>query len=230
MDPQKLSADDRLSGCAYCGREPGTADHTPSKVLLDEPYPHDLDVVAACPTCNSGFSLDEQYVACFIECVISGSLLPDSIGRDKVRQILSENPRLAALISESRAPDGAGPVIWTPDVDRIRNIVLKLARGHAAHAFSAPRLDGPDTVEFLPLISLSGEQRARFENVASPRASVGWPEIGSRAFMSAVEGRPASALGRWLVIQPGRYRYSLPDESSVRIVLSEYLACEVRWS
>ncbi|TDP73113.1 hypothetical protein DES47_102859 [Roseateles toxinivorans] len=38
-DPGKLFVDDRLTGiCVYCGTRPDTRDHSPSKVLLDEPY------------------------------------------------------------------------------------------------------------------------------------------------------------------------------------------------
>ena len=41
----------------------------------------------------------------------------------------------------------------------------------------------------------------------------------------------AGASG-WLVLQPGRYRYMADVDSGavVRIVMSEYLACEVVWS
>lgn len=36
----------------------------------------------------------------------------------------------------------------------------------------------------------------------------------------------------WIVVQPGRYRYVafVDDTVVVRMVLSEYLACEVIWS
>lgn len=34
----------------------------------------------------------------------------------------------------------------------------------------------------------------------------------------------------WIVVQPGRYRYSVEsDGSMVRMVLSEYLGCHVAW-
>jgi hypothetical protein len=38
MDPRHLPVDRRLvGGCVFCGGEPGTSDHVPSKVLLDDP-------------------------------------------------------------------------------------------------------------------------------------------------------------------------------------------------
>ena len=59
MDPRQLFFDDRFKdACAYCGNNADTRDHVPSKVLLDEPLPPDLPVVAACAglyfqRCNS---------------------------------------------------------------------------------------------------------------------------------------------------------------------------------
>lgn len=71
MDPRHLFIDRRLTGmCVYCGDQPDTRDHVPSKVFLNEPYPPELPVVAACKRCNESFSLDEQYLACFLDCVI----------------------------------------------------------------------------------------------------------------------------------------------------------------
>jgi len=73
MDPRQLFIDERHTGmCVYCGTHPDTRDHFPSKVLLDEPYPPELPVVRACEKCNASFSLDEQYLACFLDCVIRG--------------------------------------------------------------------------------------------------------------------------------------------------------------
>ena len=67
MDPRHLFMDERLTGmCVYCGAQPETRDHVPSKVLLDEPYPPELPVVGACEKCNASFSMDEQYLACFL--------------------------------------------------------------------------------------------------------------------------------------------------------------------
>jgi hypothetical protein len=61
----------------------------------------------------------------------------------------------------------------------------------------------------------------------------GYPEIGSRAFLSvfAVGGQAFDSEGGWTVLQKGRYRFALPDgePTAVRIVMSEYLACEVVW-
>lgn len=230
MDPRKLFSDSRHSGCAYCGDAGTTVDHVPSKVLLDEPYPPDIPTVPACEPCNVGFSSDEQYVGCFLECVIAGSPHPKNLQRPKIQRILSENPALAAMIAASRSVGVDQQLIWQPEHARVRNVVLKLARGHAVHEFSAKQIDEPEYVGICPLVLLNEAQRESFERIESMDAMAGWPEIGSRAFISAVMGRPCSGLGRWRTIQEGRYRYTVPDEGSVKLVIGEYLACEVRFS
>jgi len=56
------------------------------------------------------------------------------------------------------------------------------------------------------------------------------PELGSRAFINLLSGKPA-AYGGWHVVQNGRYRYAIGQSSGdwIKFVLSEYLACKVVW-
>jgi len=134
MDPRHLFRDDRLTdACAYCEGPPETRDHVPSRVLLDEPFPPELPVVGACSKCNRSFSLDEQYLACFIECVVCGSSDPERLTRPKIKRILSKNPSLQARIAASQGRDLSGNPVWAPEVDRIHNVLIKLARGHIAY-------------------------------------------------------------------------------------------------
>jgi hypothetical protein len=150
MDPKQLFSDERFNGsCAFCGAASETNDHIPSKVLLDQPYPNDLPGVAACLSCNNGFSLDEEYLACFIECVICGSTDPDALRRQKVQAIMRKKPALATMIEATRRDDG-DRLIWVPDRERVRNVVLKLARGHTTYAYSSLQLDEPEHVSFVP--------------------------------------------------------------------------------
>jgi len=102
MDPRQLFADERLKGmCVHCGGRPHTRDHAPSKVLLDDPLPNNLPVVEACESCNTGFSQDEEYVACFVECVICGTTELSGVQRPKIKRILAERPALAARLHQS---------------------------------------------------------------------------------------------------------------------------------
>ncbi|MGA3027519.1 MAG: hypothetical protein ABSF98_22390 [Bryobacteraceae bacterium] len=151
--------------------------------------------------------------------------------REKVKQILVQKPSLASRLNGCRKEDGAGGLIWQPEMERVRNVVLKLARGHAAYELSLPQLDDPDEVVFVPLLTMSRTQRMDFENVQGDVLQ-GWPEIGSRAFRRACDAFPnASQVGKWIVVQQGRYRYSVdqPGGVLIQIVLSEYLACTVEW-
>lgn len=230
MDPRQLFADARFSGlCVYCGTKPLTRDHVPSKVLLDEPFPENLPVVPACVTCNSRFSLDEEYVACLVECALTGSADLSSTSREKVGRILKGRPALASLIASSRHQDLWGHIVWEPDKARVQNVVLKLGRGHAAYECSEPQLDEPESISFVPLCAMSTEEQRWFE---TPPFDRGWPEIGSRAFhRSLIVDSEVFLDNGWHIVQPGRYRYLVSHSGpiAVRLVLSEYLACEVVW-
>lgn len=150
MDPRKLFADARLTGrCVYCGGEPSTRDHVPSRVLLDEPFPPDLPIVQACEACNNGFSTNEQYLACLLECVLCGTVDPALVCRDKIKRVLSENAPLALRIAASCRADEASNLLWEAEVDRVRNVILKLARGHEHTNIANPSWGSPRMSRFF---------------------------------------------------------------------------------
>src|SRR6266487_4139201 len=150
MDPRKLFADERNAAfCVFCGEEPTTREHAASRILLDDPLPEDLPLVSSCQKCNNGFSQDEEYLACLIDCVLSGSTDPAAVRRAKVRASLLHSPPLAARIAAGRQEDGSGQIVWKPEETRVRNVVVKLARGHAAHQYSEPQLEDPGHVLIL---------------------------------------------------------------------------------
>lgn len=230
-DPRKLFVDERLTGmCVFCGGRPNTRDHCPSKVLLDEPFPPNLPVVNACERCNQSFSKDEQYLACFIECAISGSTDPSSLRRTNIARILQSTPQLASQIQASMVDDPIGGQTWRADMDRVRSIVVKLARGHLDFELSIQEMDEPDEVVIVPLARMCEAQRTFFE-CPEPGPAAIWPELGSRAFMRMFPSGDKVADG-WLDIQEGRYRYLVGQTQGnfVHIVLSEYLACRVAWT
>jgi hypothetical protein len=198
---------------------------------LDDPFPENMPVVDACTICNGGFSLDEQYLACFLECVLTGSTNPDLLSRPKIKFILNDKIELRKRIQSCCRLDADGKLIWTPEIDRVRNVVVKLARGHAAYELGIPQLDPPDQVTILPLVSMADEDRVVFENAGAGEVR-GWPEVGSRAFLRACGAAPyADQKGPWISVQPNRYRYTVDQYGGVRVqvVLAEYLACLVDW-
>jgi hypothetical protein len=215
-----------LQACVFCGGSPDTRDHVPPRVLLDKPYPSELHVVGACLTCNNGASADETYLACLVECVVSGSTDPNRVSRPAVRAALLHSPALAGRIEACRRSAG-GSTIFEPEHDRVRSCLTKLARAHAGYELHEEFHDAPIGYRAFPLVSLSADERLDFE------ASAGgpmWPEVGSRAMQRLVEGYPGDRPG-WIVVQEGRYRYAaaIGNGRIVRIVLSEYLGCEVIW-
>jgi len=215
-----------LSFCAFCGGETGTRDHCPSRILLDDPFPSNLPVVPACLACNNSFSADEEYFACLLACVIAGSTEPERVARAKVQRLLIAKPALRSRIEKSRQTDGK-KTLFIPEHDRIATVVKKLARGHAMYELHEVLTDEPADLWFLPLETMQEHNRADFE---APESSNVWPEVGSRAMQRLVEGTDVTPQG-WVDVQPGRYRYSaqLIDGIDVRFVVSEYLACKVRW-
>lgn len=232
MDPRHLFVDQRLTGtCVYCGGTPNTRDHVPSRVFLNEPLPPDVPVVDACEDCNNSFSIHEQYVACLLECVINGSAEPDEVGRYKVKKILTENPSLGVRIAEGCTKDDNGKLVWKVEEDRVKTVIMKLARGHAAFQLGLPQLGEPEEISFRPFVVMSDEQRTTFE-LGSTSSVPLWPEIGSRAFNSVAQSGAVAYEKDWIIVQTSRYRFFVDHTGEVlviQMVLSEYLACRVVW-
>jgi hypothetical protein len=212
--------------CVYCGADMETRDHVPSKVLLDEPYPANLPVVPACRACNKSISRDEEYLACLLECVLAGSTHVENFQRPKVRKILARRPALAAVIEAGRHHDDG--IMFTIDRDRLRNVILKLARGHMAFEMNEPQLEEPSHAAIAPLISMSSGAREAFEMHPDGPGTL-LPEVGSRMLHRLVFSSPDMRPDGWIVVQDRRYRYRVAAANgyTVRIVLSEYLACEI---
>lgn len=232
MDPRKLFVDEWLAGiCAYCGDIPGTRDHIPSRVLLDEPFPINLAVVEACRECNESFSRDEEYVACLVECVISGTVNSEGLGREKIRRVLNGRPSLAAKLRDSRVEQAVNNPVWRADMARVRNVILKLARGHLAFELNVFHFEEPNVLKITPLVMMSREEFIAFESPSGRRMGL-YPEIGSCAFISTLESPNVDWRG-WHDVQSGRYRYRVEQSSEgdfARFVIGEYLACEVIWA
>ncbi len=170
-------ADERLTAaCIYCGRATQTRDHVPSRVLLNEPYPNNLPVVPACNECNRGYSLDEEYFACLVECARTGSV--QAAQRRKIIRILSECPALAEKLSRARSIHENGSISFFAEQQRIKNVALKLTRGHAYFEASETMHHEPSHFLATPLATLDEFARNHFETV--PTSSI-WPEVGSRA-------------------------------------------------
>jgi len=214
-----------LSFCAFCAGEITTRDHCPSRVLLDEPYPNHLPQVPACQPCNEGFSLDEEYFACLLACVLAGSTDPKSVRREKVRRILERKPSLAARLDAACVREGDSVAFSVEDA-RIQNVVTKLAQGHSLYELHEHCLGTPNLIMIQPLLTMTDAERERFE---APTPSSLWPEIGSRAMHRLVVS--GEDVHDWIIVQPDTYRYlaEAGEYKTIRIVIQEYLACRIEW-
>ena len=217
--------DDRNKGwCVFCGGPEETRDHAPSRVFLDEPCPENLPVLACCRACNHSISLDEEYLACLIECARTGSVEQARAARPKVARILEHKGTLESRLAAARCETGEG-ILWKPEDERVRNVIAKLARAHVAYEQNEPQLDEPASVSIMPLCAMTDVVRDEFE--ASPNTGL-WPEVGSRAMHRMLVG--AEGDYPWIEVQPERYRYLVATGPViVRIVVAEYLAAEVTW-
>lgn len=241
MDQLNILSDNRLlRGCTYCGGTADTRDHVPSKCLLERPYPTNLPVVGCCNSCNQAFSKDEEYFVCLIESVLCGSTDPEKIGRPSVASIMQNSQALRKRIEATRT-EVDGQIVFAPEIERIYNVMLKLARGHAAFELSQPCRPKPDHFWCGPISSLPKENQEVFNSVHFQQT---FGEVGSRNMQrllvtqmtllseTGVQQNIEMLINDWIDVQDDLYRYMAIDDMGsliIRIVIAEYFACEVAW-
>ena len=219
----------------HCGEaiQEGDAsrEHSPTKSLLNEPYPEELPTVPAHRTCNNGYSLDEEYFGAFLASAICGSTAPDPERFPASAAALKHSPGLRRRIGKTRRVQGtlwgAPEIQWEAEIDRITRVVVKNARGHALFEIGEAMPREPSGVGISPIQLLSDHQRDAFENFPDDLLL---PEVGSRMMQRMISGNLHP--GGWVEVQPDVYRYAVfqtREELLVRLVLREYLAVEVAW-
>lgn len=242
MDHLENLADNRLiDGCVYCGDFVQTREHIPSRVFLDSPLPENLPVVGSCEECNLGYSMDEEYLACLIESTIAGTTDPTQIRRSKVSRILLTKPHLRARIESAKAIVD-GHTHFSPESNRVKNVLLKLARGHVAFELGRLRRDAPSSIWWCPLHLMTTEH---YESFNACHVVHMFGEVGSRGMqrlfatqvcLRALDGSEKKlnlVVNDWIDVQENRYRYLAIDDIDgikIRIVIAEYLGCEVVWT
>jgi DNA-binding phage protein len=216
--------------CANLAEAKVTRDHTPSKVLLDQPYPNNLAVTPVCGACNQGFSLDEEYFSAFLSAVLSGTTDPDKQIIEHAKKALARNRTLTTLIERQKVEQlnlfNSTEIEWYPDVNRVKNVILKNARAHLFYENGEPMLDEPEAVSFFPLALMSDRQFSEFfiQDQFQP-----WCEVGSRWNTRLIQGDEFDEFG-FLVVQPGVYRFRIEGGGAgVRSVIREYLTTTVYW-
>jgi hypothetical protein len=203
----------------------------PSKSLLVPPYPENLAVVEICEACNTSFSGDEEYFSAFLSAVLSNSVEPSEQKLAIGKRIFERNEPLKRRIEKARmatsTPDGDS-FSWRPEIERVKAVLVKNARGHVFFENGEPAFDEPDAVECCPLDAMDDRQLDEFW--ARGGFAI-WPEVGSRWMQRLVEGDNFDTDG-FLVVQPGIYRFrvEIGPGITVRSVIHEYLSAVVRWN
>ncbi len=242
LDQLRSYSDERLVvGCIYCGGTEETREHVPSRIFLDMPFPENLPVVGACWKCNNGFSSDEEYLACLIESVLAGSTDPDHIHRQRIGALLRRSAGLRARLEAMKSLVN-GRLQFGVEQKRVSVIVTKLARGHAVFELGQSPRGDPTAIWWHPIELMNEDDRASFEAVeAEPILG----EIGSRSsqrlLVAQISLRSSTGedskihllMNDWIEVQAGRYRYYAfenGEQIAVKMVIREYLACEVAWN
>ena len=238
MDYINEFVDERMKGgCVYCGgllaHDDTSSDHVPSKCLLQKPYPENLPTVETCVACNNSFSADEEYLFLFLNCVLSGSTDPDIQTNTKVGRALLRHNKLRERIERSKNVQALGGdmrVIWGPETDRIKRVIVKNAQGHALYEYGERMETEPEHVWMAPLETMTEVEIKNFENMETIGIIAGWPEVGSRMMTHISTGQ--NMRNSWIIVQDGVYRYRAEQHgvTYIRSVLFEYLATEVFWN
>ena len=213
--------------CAFCATFAInlTKDHTPSKVFLNKPYPENMHIVGSCHTCNNNFSIDEEYIAYWIEIALFKKTGIDTERYKKTIRALDRNLSLKKQIVGNSL--FSNDDLLAVEENRLNNIMYKLASGHVLFKYNNPQYEKPSSINYFFLHSLNKKDRNIFE--AEPPMDI-FPEVGSRMMMSIDSlGFPYCS---WEIVQEEIYRYLVANIGTliiVKIVLNEFLGCEVIW-
>ena len=227
---KKYFGDSRLNVyCAYCGNIAETEDHVPSRCFLDKPYPQNMPVVPCCHKCNHDFSIDEEYVSCFIDCMKANTADPDKIQREKTRNTLLHSQKLQGRIA-SQIRDFGGETIFDFEKDRFERVVCKLAYGHLAYENDILSWDSTYNISMQLLSEMSESQKRSF---FEPYKGDLLPEVKSHGLehiMLLKENESAHTFySSWVTVQPNRYSYCVsPAGNRVKFVIAEFIAAEVQ--
>ena len=199
----------------------------PSKSLVDKEFHVELQVTEICKKCNESFSLDEEYFLAFLSAVLSGSTEPAVQVIKKAGKKFETNPSLAKRISRQEkkyeTQDGRVQSIWVPELERIRNVVLKNARGHFYHECAEPLMQDPLQVYFSPIEFVNSEILERSFSAS------GWAEIGSRWNTRLLSENIFDSAG-FAVVQPDVYKFKIyTEQARVDTVIRNYLFTSVIW-
>lgn len=222
----------KIGVCIYCGSMDKilTREHSPSKVLLNEPFPENLPITYSCRDCNSSFSSDEEYFACILECIKCGTVEISKLKRRKIQDILTKNKKLYNLIINSYNENSKTFLV---DYNKLYNVVLKLAKGHLSFEMNENSVGFSDYFQFRLLTDMNKDDLVNFEQQIPVVNN--FCEISRITKELLIYESPYSdpfIVYPWHIVQDGQYRYMcayINNQWIVKIVISECCFFEIHW-
>lgn len=225
-------ADDRQKQCCvHCGNRVenncASREHVPTKGLLLEPLPAQYPTLTVCHSCNEGHSLDEEYLIAFLSSVLSGSTDPKEQIIPSAARILLRNSALKNRIDSSRKQD-LGELIWLPEIDRIKRVIVKNARCHILYEASEPHWKDPEEILIFAIPNAADHEVKDF---LSSNPLQAWTEVGSRRMQRVLEEDGAFDEFGFYDFQSGTYRFRIDTDGGIaaKIIIWNYLAAKIVW-
>lgn len=138
--------------CFYCGSKKQSMDHTPSKSLLEKPYPNNLLTIPSCFKCNNSFSEDEEY---FLNVLAEISTNPTLLSKKEeggtIYKARERSNKLSKRIQDSLIQGEDGLIYFKNDFDNIKKVIEKNAFGIYFHKYKRlAKLDSFNCTGFYP--------------------------------------------------------------------------------
>lgn len=146
---------------------------------------------------------------------------------------LQENVALQNILQNQIWNEGKF-VHFSPDFERIKRILLKLAKGHAGFELDYVNFDDKETNIWHDFdFNMSVNDINEFKNIPTYQLC---PEIGSRGMNLIVDlnTNDTLAFSDWDIVQKDQYRYQVSYDDNynvvVKIVIFEFLFCKIKFS
>lgn len=147
--------------------------------------------------------------------------------RKKVKDILSRKPKLKARLEKAKVVK-EGQTYFQTEEERVRNVILKLARGHATYENSELQLEAPISISIRPITEMNEEEQDEYFSHDEGLL----PEVGSRA-LQRIFIEDDGFVNGWVIVQDDKYIYSINHGRfglTIKFLIWNYLACEVIWN
>lgn len=216
--------------CIYCGQRATSRDHVPPKLLLERPYPSNLQTVPSCIRCNQGASLDEQYFLVLIAQIsLSPALLSKIAEGGIIDRALARSPALEERLLKSLEVDEEdGRVLIKPEMGRVQNVVRKIATGLFAIRYGKvpdPKRIGP--IGVYPYQVRDDRPAAYFISTFTERfRSKQWKSAQSGVFSYIFVRDPKSSSKVWCVMDIHQTLWGVvhfPNPKSAKIRVDQQL-------